>query len=80
MEDKKIKQLEAKVTDYKQFGFILLSLSIFLFIGLVIPTESTVIVVPNLFIAGIFIALALAVVFHRLAMKAQKQLYEENTH
>ncbi|MCL7746908.1 YrhC family protein [Halalkalibacter alkaliphilus] len=80
MEDKKLKQLEAKVKDYKQFGFILLSLSIFLFIGLVIPTEHTVITAPSLIVSGIFIALALAVVFHRLAMNTQKQIYEDSNH
>ncbi|KHF41960.1 YrhC family protein [Halalkalibacter okhensis] len=78
MEDKKVKLLEEKVKDYKQFGFILLSLSIFLFIGLVIPAEHTVITTPSIFIIGIFIALVLAVVFHRLAMNTQKQIYEEN--
>jgi hypothetical protein len=77
MEDKKVKQLEAKVTDYKQYGFILLSLSIFLFIGLVIPSESVVLTMPELFIGGIFLTLTSAVVCHRLAMKAQKKLYEE---
>ncbi|ARK29257.1 YrhC family protein [Halalkalibacter krulwichiae] len=76
MEDK-IKQLEAKVSDYKQYGFILLSLSIFLFIGLVIPTESSVMTMPGLFIGGIFVTLVAAVLCHRLAMKAQKELYEE---
>ena len=77
MEEKKLKQLEAKVADYKQFGFILLSLSIFLFIGLVIPSESTVLTMPEFFIGGIFITLTFAIVFHRLAMRAQNELYEE---
>ncbi|GAE35053.1 YrhC family protein [Halalkalibacter akibai] len=77
MEDKKLKQLEAKVADYKQYGFILLSLSIFLFIGLIIPTESTVMTMPELFVGGIIITLTLAVVFHRIAMKTQRQLYED---
>ncbi|MFC0473596.1 YrhC family protein [Halalkalibacter kiskunsagensis] len=78
MEEKRIKQLEAKVADYKQYGFILLSLSIFLFIGLVIPTENTVVIIPGLFIGGVFVTLAFAVLFHRLAMRAQRQLYEDN--
>lgn len=75
MEDKKQKQLEDKVTDYKQFGFILLSLSIFLFIGLVIPTQD-VTQWQGLFIVGIFMMLGCSFVCHRLAMRAQKQLHE----
>ncbi|GAE26985.1 hypothetical protein JCM9140_3095 [Halalkalibacter wakoensis JCM 9140] len=79
MEDKKVKQLEAKVADYKQFGFILLSLSIFLFIGLVIPTEhNTMMVSPSWFVGGIFLALMFAVFCHQLAMRTQKQLTEED--
>ncbi|WP_227934866.1 YrhC family protein [Alkalihalobacillus deserti] len=77
MEEKKIKQLEAKVADYKQYGFILLSLSIFLFIGLVIPSESSTLKMPELFIGGIFVTLTVAVVCHLLAMRAQNELYQE---
>lgn len=77
MEEKKLKQLEAKVADYKQYGFILLSLSIFLFIGLVIPSEGKALTMPGLFIGGIFVTLACAVICHRLAMRAQNELYEE---
>ena len=78
MEEQKLKQLKEKVADYKRFGFILLSLSMFLFIGLLVPSEGLVIDMPGLFIGAVFVTLALAAVFHRLAMKAEKQLYEEN--
>ncbi|MDV2682986.1 YrhC family protein [Alkalihalophilus sp. As8PL] len=77
MTEKKMQDLQAKVADYKRFGFILLSLSAFLFIGLIIPADGQAISLPSGFIVGVFATLGLAVVCHRLAMNAQKQLYEE---
>ncbi|WP_100372142.1 YrhC family protein [Bacillus sp. FJAT-45037] len=76
MTEKKTQDLQATVADYKRFGFILLSLSAFLTIGLIIPAESGATVLSGSYIIGIFGTLASAVVCHRLAMNAQKKLYE----
>ncbi len=50
----------------------------FLFIGLLVPSEGLVIDMPGLFIGGVCVTLTLATIFHRIAMKTEKQLYEEN--
>jgi len=78
MEDKKFKQLKNKVDDYKRFGYILLSLSMFLFIGLFVPSEGLVKEMPGMFIGGVFVTLTLAMISHRIAIKAEKKLYEES--
>ncbi|NEU31595.1 hypothetical protein GN156_12555 [bacterium LRH843] len=78
MADRQLKLLKEKIIDYKRFGFVLFSLSIFLFIGLLIPTEGIASQMPGMVIGAIFISLTLAAVFHQLAMKAEKQLHNEN--
>ncbi|MDV2883767.1 YrhC family protein [Alkalihalophilus pseudofirmus] len=77
MTEKKMRELKDKVADYKRFGFILLSLSAFLFIGLIIPADGQAVSLPSGFIVGVFLTMGLAVVCHRLAMNAQKQMYED---
>ncbi|WP_100406627.1 YrhC family protein [Bacillus solitudinis] len=77
MENKIIQDLQTKVADYKRFGFILLSLSIFLFIGLIVPTSGVAAEFKGFIVAGVFIMLGLAFFFHRLAMKVQQKLYNE---
>jgi low affinity Fe/Cu permease len=38
MDTNKVKKLEAKVADYTRFAFVLLAVSVFLYIGVLIPT------------------------------------------
>lgn len=64
--------------DYKQFAFILISLSIFLFIGIVIPTEDRVVTMQGVMVGGVFLFLLLAFGCHVVSLRAQKQFYEEN--
>lgn len=73
------KVLEEKVTDYKRFGFVLLSLSVFLFIGLIIPTEGQGVNETHflLLITLSVVSITLSVIFHRKAMKYREQLYNE---
>lgn len=75
--DPQQKALKDKVTDYKRFGFILVALSMFLFIGLLVPAQGLALHHPELFIAAVFLTLGLAAFFHRIAMKAEKQLQED---
>lgn len=71
------KVLEDKIADYKRFAFILLALSVFLFIGLIVPNEG---VSQNQHVALIGLSvfsLIFAAIFHKRAMKFQEQLYSE---
>ncbi len=76
MEDKKIRIIEEKIIDFRRYAFILLSLSIFLFLGLVSPNEPSYIQ-PIHLIVSIFIVLGFALYFHRKSSFYQKKLYEE---
>ncbi|MCT8139577.1 YrhC family protein [Anaerobacillus sp. CMMVII] len=71
------KILEDKIADYKRFAFILLALTIFLFLGLIVPNEG-VSQNQQLVLIGLSISsLILAAVFHKKAMKYKEQLYSE---
>lgn len=78
MEEKAVKILEEKITDYKRFAFILLALTGFLFVGLIVPTEGISSMQQLFLIAGSVCTILFAVLFHRKAMKCQEQLYKED--
>ncbi|WP_216829071.1 YrhC family protein [Alkalihalobacterium elongatum] len=77
-DNKKIREIKGKVEDYKRFGFILLSLSVFMFLGLIIPND-----VPmtgnyaEYMMGGIVLSLVMAFIFHRKAMHYRNQLDNE---
>ncbi|WP_088102579.1 YrhC family protein [Halalkalibacter urbisdiaboli] len=77
MREKLVEDLESKILDYKRFAFILLSLSIFLFIGLIVPTTAIKIELQGFVVAGVFIMLGLAFICHRMAMKIQQQMHSD---
>lgn len=71
------KVLEEKVADYKRFAFILLALSVFMFIGLIVPNEG-ISHNQSLILVGLSVcSLVFALFFHKKAMKTQEQLYSE---
>ncbi|MFV8826807.1 YrhC family protein [Alkalihalobacterium sp. APHAB7] len=78
MDDKKIREIKGKIEDYKRFGFILLSLSIFMFLGIIIPND-----VPltgnyvEYMMVGTVLSLVMALIFHRKAMRYRNQLDNE---
>ncbi len=77
MSQKKIDVLKGKVTDYKRYAFVMLALSVFMFVGFLIPTE-TLAVENQPILMGMNVAtLILAVIFHRKAMKTEKKLFED---
>lgn len=78
MEERKEKQLKDKVADYRRFGFIMITMSIFLFIGLLIPTEASLNHMEGFMIGAILTLLVLATIFHFIAIKAEKQLFKED--
>jgi hypothetical protein len=71
------KVLKDKVTDYKRFAFILLALSVFLFIGLIVPTEGISQNHHTILISLSVFSIMFAFIFHKRAMKFQEQLYSE---
>lgn len=75
--DDLVKTLEDKVVDYKRFAFILLALSVFMFIGLIIPNEGVGLIQQIILILLSSNSIAFAVIFHRKAMKVRKLLNEE---
>ncbi|WP_062049952.1 YrhC family protein [Bacillus sp. JCM 19034] len=79
MTEKHMKNQLAKIADYKQYSFILLSLSAFLSIGLLIPSALvTDWQFPAVITLGILLIAAMTC--HRYAMKVEKRLYEEENH
>lgn len=72
-----VKTLEEKVTDYKRFAFILLALSVFMFIGLIIPNEGVGSIQQIILIILSSNSIGFAVIFHRKAMKVRELLNEK---
>ena len=77
MEDKQSKELIEKIEDYKRFAFTLLSLSGFLFIGLIIPNGEGLAVEPTILLTIIIASLAVAMFFHRRSLACHKKLWDE---
>jgi len=75
--DNIVEKLEAKVTDYKRFAFILLALSVFMFIGLIIPNEGVSSTQQVAMIILSISSIGFAVIFHNKAMKARELLSEQ---
>ncbi len=71
------KVLADKVADYKRFAFILLALSVFMFIGLIVPNEGVTQNQSIILVGLSIVTLISAFICHRQAMKFQEQLYNE---
>ncbi|WP_026673883.1 YrhC family protein [Alkalihalobacterium bogoriense] len=73
MDEKQLKTLKDKVEDYRRFAYILLSLGIFLFIGILIPNDNNgTAIEPSHFIIAVFVMLGASIFFHRKAIYYQK--------
>ncbi|HHY21676.1 MAG TPA: hypothetical protein GX525_07305 [Bacilli bacterium] len=77
MEEKKLKDLQHKIEDYRRFAFTLLSLSSFLYIGLIIPNGEGLAVEPTILLTVIVVSLVVAMLFHRKSLDCNKKLWEE---
>ncbi len=73
----KPKMLQEKVVDYKRYAYILLALSVFLFLGLIVPNEAATLNQQKILIGLNICSLVFAAFFHKMAMKCQEQLYRE---
>ncbi|HEX6922290.1 MAG TPA: YrhC family protein [Bacillales bacterium] len=77
MGEKKFKDLQHKITDYKNFSLVLLVLSIYLAMGSLIPFEGRTGQDQLLLSSGAVVALLSSIFFHRKVMKIKGQLENE---
>lgn len=75
MELNKLKELQAKMADYTQFAFILLTVSVFLYIGVLIPPSvGKEIFQVYLLMGTTVLFLSLSFYFFQKAIKYKHQL------
>ncbi len=72
-QNKQVKNLRTKVTDYTNFGYILLVLSVFLYIGVIIPEGRSPFQLYTM-MGSTLILLSLSFTFFILVIKYKKQL------
>ncbi len=73
-----MKQLQDKMTDYKRFAFVLLSLSVFLYIGSFLPVEGKTDGATLILTGGGFLLVGIAIFFYSRAIAIQKKINEQN--
>lgn len=74
-QNKQMKNIRSKITDYTSFGYILLVLSVFLYIGIIIPEERSVFQIYTM-MGTTLIFLSVSFTFFVLAIKYKKQIEE----
>ena len=75
MELNKVKELQEKMTDYTQFAFILLTVSVFLYIGVLIPpSQGKEIFQVYLLMGTTVLFLSFSFYFFQKAIKCKRQL------
>lgn len=73
-----MKQLQDKMTDYKRFAFVLLSLSVFLYIGSFLPVQGKTDGAALILTGGGFLLVGIAIFFYSRAIAIQKKINEQN--
>ncbi|MCA1031839.1 YrhC family protein [Bacillus timonensis] len=74
MQSEYIKSLQAKVNDYTRFSFILICVSVFLYIGVLIPNEDKGSLQINLLMVTTFLFLVLAFYFFRKVISLKREI------
>ncbi|MFZ3588252.1 YrhC family protein [Bacillus sp. DJP31] len=72
----KFKDIQDKVADYSRFGMVLLAVSVFLFIGILIPDEGKSIIQTYVMMASTVVFLAIAFYFFKKTIQYKKALSE----
>jgi hypothetical protein len=70
------KNLNDKIIDYKRFAFILVSLSVFLYLGAVLPVEEKTLFKTYMLMGGTVIMLGFSGLFFFHAAKLKRKLTE----
>ncbi|GAF65857.1 YrhC family protein [Alkalihalobacillus trypoxylicola] len=78
MKDKVELELQRKIEDYQRFSFIFVSLSFFMFLGIIIPLEGKNNGVDSILVLGVFAMLLLACTCHFTSKRALTQLLERD--
>jgi hypothetical protein len=68
------KNLQHKINDFKRFGFTLLALSVFMYLGVVVPSETVTPVKTLTLMSGTVVLLGLSLIFFTKAIKYKKDL------
>ncbi|WP_421380025.1 YrhC family protein [Bacillus salacetis] len=68
------KNLNDKLIDYKRFAFVLVSLSVFLYLGAVLPVEEKTLFKTYMLMSGTIVMLGFSGLFFYRAAKLKKQL------
>ncbi|WP_010678214.1 YrhC family protein [Bacillus timonensis] len=74
-QNKQTKNIRSKIADYTSFGYILLVLSSFMYIGIIIPEEHSSFQIYTM-MGSTLIFLSLSFTFFVLAIKYKKQIEE----
>ena len=72
MENKKT--IQHKINDFKRFGFTLLALSVFMYLGVIIPSETVTPVKTVTLMTGTVVLLGMSLLFFTRAIKYKKDL------
>jgi hypothetical protein len=70
------KNVNDKIIDYKRFAFVLVSLSVFLYLGAVLPLEEKTLLKTYMLMGGTVVLLGLSGVFFFQAARLKKKLAE----
>ncbi len=76
MDFEKAKQLQNKITDYSRFAFILLAVSVFLYIGVLLPNGDKTMIQMYTIMGTTVLFLGLSFTFFRIVNKYKKELNE----
>ncbi len=68
------KTIQQKVTDFKRFGFTLLALSVFMYLGVIIPSGTAVHGKLITLMTGTVVLLGFSLIFFTKAIKYKKDL------
>ncbi|RIW37624.1 hypothetical protein D3H55_03365 [Bacillus salacetis] len=70
------KTLNDKIIDYKRFAFVLVSMSVFLYLGAVLPLEEKTLLKTYVLMGGTVVMLGLSGLFFFQAARLKKKLSE----
>ena len=68
------KTIQQKINDFKRFGFTLLALSVFMYLGVIIPSETVTSSKTVTLMTGTVVLLGFSLVFFTKAIKYKKEL------
>jgi NhaP-type Na+/H+ or K+/H+ antiporter len=74
------KKLQALIVDFKQYAFILLAVSVFLYIGVTLPDQGKAEIYDNVLMITTIFCLISAFVCFKTSLKFKKQLDQFEEH